>query len=212
MSNELLNSDERLAAARAGDSNALAEIFAQNRARLRRMVEIRIDDRLAGRIDPSDVLQEAFIDAQRRIQELEHVEMTVYKWLRLKIGNRMIDLHRFHLGSQKRSVRREISLYRGAMPMASSVSLASQLLGKFTTASNVAMRAEARVRVQEALNEMDEIDREVLVLRHFEELTNVETAEVLDISQNAASNRYIRALQRLKGVLSAIPSLREGLS
>ena len=122
---------------------------------------------------------------------------------------RLIDLHRFHLGAQKRSARREISLFRGAMPMASSASLASKLLGKTTSVSNAAMRAEARVRVQEALNGMEDIDREVLVLRHFEDLSNVETATLLGISQNAASNRYVRALKRFKEALAPFPGLLE---
>ena len=118
--------------------------------------------------------------------------------------------HRFHLGTQKRSARREISLFRGAMPLASSASLASKLLGRATSASNAAMRAEARVRVQEVLNSMDEIDREVLVLRHFEDLSNAETATLLGISQNAASNRHVRALKRLKESLAGFPGLLEG--
>ena len=141
--------------AKRGDSDAIAQLIGRYRDRLQRMVEIRLDDRLAGRIDPSDVLQETFIDVQNRIHELKDTEMSFYLWLRLKVGNRLIDLHRFHLGAQQRSVRREISLYRGAMPMASSASLAYQLVGKITSASNAAIRAEARVRVQEALNGME---------------------------------------------------------
>ena len=191
MRKETRTDDGLLDDAKRGDSDAIAQLFSRYRDRLRRMVEIRLDNRLAGRIDPSDVLQETFIDIQNRIHELRDGDMSFYLWLRLKVGNRLIDLHRFHLGAQQRSVRREISLYRGAMPMASSASLAHQLVGKITTASNAAIRAEARVRVQEALNGMGEIDREFLVLRHFEDLSNAETAGVLNISQNAASNRYV---------------------
>jgi RNA polymerase sigma-70 factor (ECF subfamily) len=104
-----------------------------------------------------------------------------------------------------RDVGQEVSLYRGALPQASSVSLAAQLLGRLRSPSLAAMRAEMQLRLQEALNEMDPLDRVVLTLRHFEELTNGETARVLGIQKSAASNRYIRALQRLRKVLSSIP-------
>ncbi len=209
MQEETVHTDRLLDDAKRGDSNAIAQLFDCYRDRLRRMVEIRLDNRLAGRVDPSDVLQETYIDVQSRIHELQDSDMPFFLWLRLKVANRLCDLHRFHLGAQKRSVGREISLYRGAMPMASSASFASQLLGKLTSASNAAIRAEAGVLVQQVLNGMNEIDREVLVLRHFEDLTNAETAQVLDISQNAASNRYIRGLRRLKEVLSSIPGFSD---
>ena len=120
-------------------------------------------------------------------------------------------MHRFHLGAQMRDAGQEVSLHRGPFPQASSVSLAAQLLGKLTSASRAAIRAEHKLIVQEALNGMDPIDREVLALRHFEHLSNDETALILGITKSAASNRYIRALKRLKGVLSAIPGLREQL-
>ena len=104
----------------------------------------------------------------------------------------------------------EVSLYRGALPEADSASLAAQLLGKLTTASRAAVRAENQLLVQGALNAMEPIDREVLTLRHFEMLSNEETAQVLGLSKSAASNRYVRALRRLKEILSAIPGLIEG--
>jgi RNA polymerase sigma-70 factor (ECF subfamily) len=114
-------------------------------------------------------------------------------------------LHRQHLGAQARDVGREISLHRGAIPQATSVSLAHQLLGRLTSASQAAMRAELQTRLQVVLNGMDPLDREVLALRHFEELSNAETAEVLGIQKAAASNRYFRALRRLKDLLDALP-------
>jgi RNA polymerase sigma-70 factor (ECF subfamily) len=132
-------------------------------------------------------------------------------WLRLITGQRLTDVHRFHLGAQMRDAGQEVSLYRGAFPQASSISLAAQLLGKMTSASKAAIRAEHKLIVQEALNGMDAIDREVLALRHFEHLSNDETAHVLGLSKAAASNRYIRALKRLKEILSSIPGLRERL-
>jgi RNA polymerase sigma-70 factor (ECF subfamily) len=110
-----------------------------------------------------------------------------------------------------RDAGQEVSLHRGPFPQASSVSLAAQLLGKLTSASQAAIRVEHKLIVQEALNSMDPIDREVLALRHFEHLSNDETAHVLGLSKSAASNRYIRALKRLKEILSSIPGLREHL-
>jgi RNA polymerase sigma-70 factor (ECF subfamily) len=114
-------------------------------------------------------------------------------------------VHRQHLGAKMRDAGQEVSLYRGALPQASSASLAEQLLGRMTSPSVAAVRAEMQLRLQEALNGMDATDREVLVLRHFEELSNGETAAVLGLQKSAASNRYIRALKRLKDVLSTTP-------
>ncbi len=196
--------DELLDRVRDGDQDAIAELFAQHRQRLRTMIELRMDPRLAGRVDPSDVLQDTFIDLNKRIHEYQAGELPFFLWLRLKVGHRLTYLHRYHLGTQKRSAFREVSLVNGPMPAASSVSLASQLMGRITSASNAAIRAETRLRLQEALNKMDDMDREVLVLRHFEDLTNVETAQALQISQTAASNRYIRSLKKLKDAMKSM--------
>jgi RNA polymerase sigma-70 factor (ECF subfamily) len=196
--------------AAAGDQQALAEVFDLYRERLRQMVRLRLDRRLQGRLDPSDVLQEAYFDLARRLPEYaRNPAMPFYLWLRFLTGQRLIDLHRHHLGAQMRDAGQEVSLYRGALPQASSVSLAAQLLGRLTTASRAAIRAETQIRVQEALNSMDPMDREVLVLRHFEMLSNDETAEVLGIRKSAASNRYIRALKRLKDILTALPGFND---
>jgi RNA polymerase sigma-70 factor (ECF subfamily) len=116
-------------------------------------------------------------------------------------------LHRQHLGVQARDAGRELSLHRGPYPQATSISLAQQLLGRMTSASQAAVRAELQTRLQVVLNGMDVIDREVLALRHFEELTNAEPAEVLGIQKSAASNRYIRALKRLKEILDSMPGV-----
>src|SRR5207302_4122976 len=127
-----------------------------------------------------------------------------FLWLRHITGQKLITAHRQHLGAQVRDADREVSLYRGALPQASSMSLAAQLLGRLTAPSQAALRAELQIRVQETLNGMDPMDREVLTLRHFEMLTNAETAAVLGIKKSAASNRYIRALERLKDILSGL--------
>jgi RNA polymerase sigma-70 factor (ECF subfamily) len=198
--------DDLLARAKAGEEQALAELFSRFRDRLRRMVHLRLDRRLQGRLDASDILQEAYIDIARRFPQYAAAgEIPFFLWLRQITGQKLIDLHRHHLGAKMRDASQEVSLYRGALPQASSVSLAAQLLGRLTTASRAAMRAELQLRVQEALNSMDPLDREVLTLRHFEMLSNEETAQVLGIKKTASSNRYIRALKRLKELLAGIP-------
>jgi RNA polymerase sigma-70 factor (ECF subfamily) len=195
------DTDDLLRRARDGDRQALAELFTHYRERLRQMVRLRLDRHLQGRLDPSDVLQEAYLDFARRLPEYD-ANLPFFLWLRALTGQRLIDLHRQHLGAKMRDAAQEVSLYRGALPQASSVSLAAQLLGRLTSASRAAIRAETQIRVQEALNSMDALDREVLTLRHFEMLTNEETAQVLGIRKSAASNRYVRALKRLKDILA----------
>jgi RNA polymerase sigma-70 factor, ECF subfamily len=198
---EILN--ERL---RQGDPQALAELFAGQRERLRRMVRLRMDRRLQGRLDPSDVLQEAFLEATQRLPEFQTQQnLPAHLWLRLLTGQRLLILHRRHLGAQMRDVGQEVSLHKGAFPPVSSASLAAQLMGRQSSPSQAAVRAEVQIRLQEALNTLEPLDREVLALRHFEELSNTETARVLGLSKSAASNRYVRALVRLKAVLDQMP-------
>lgn len=201
-------SDVLLPRLKAGDPQALAEAFTGFRPRLRRMVSLRLDRRLQGRVDPSDVLQDAFVDAGKRLAEYSaNPAMPPFLWLRWIVGERLLALHRRHLGAQVRDVGQEVSIYRRALPQATSCSLAAQLLGHLTSPTLAAQRAEMQLRLQEVLNRMEPIDREVLALRHFEELTNNEVAEVLGIQKSAASNRYVRALKRLKEVLSSMPGL-----
>jgi RNA polymerase sigma-70 factor (ECF subfamily) len=188
------------------DAEAVAEIFAHYRDRLKRMVRLRLDRRLQGRVDPSDVLQEAYLDVAARAAEYAaKPEMPFFLWLRLITGQRLLEIHRRHLQTKMRDADLEVSLYGGALPHANSMSLAAQLLGRLTTASAAAMRAELQIHLQQVLNAMDPIDREILALRHFEELSNGEIATVLELSKSAASNRYIRALKKLKDELSHIP-------
>jgi RNA polymerase sigma-70 factor (ECF subfamily) len=194
--------------AAAGDSAALAELFGRYRQRLRAMVRLRMDRRLQGRVDPSDVLQEAYLDvAQQLSTYLAKREMPFYLWLRLTTGQRLMRLHRQHLGAAIREAGREVSLHRGALPQASSVSLAAQLLGKMTSASKAVERVEIQLQLQAALNGMDEMDREIIALRNFEELSNAEAAQVLGLEPSTASKRYIRALKRLQEILKSIPGL-----
>ncbi len=119
--------------------------------------------------------------------------MAFFLWLRLMTGQRLMRIHREHLGAAMRDAGREVSLYKGALPQASSASLAAQLLGRLTSASQAISRAEVQLQIQSALNGMEPIDREIIALRHFEELTNAEAAEVLALEPLTASKRYIRA-------------------
>jgi RNA polymerase sigma-70 factor (ECF subfamily) len=191
--------------AECGDERALSDLFARHRDRLRRMVKLRMDRRLQGRIDPSDVLQEAYIEvSQRAVDYLANPTMPAFLWVRLITGQKLMALHRKHLGAQMRNAGHEVSLHGGALPPASSISIAAMLLGRITSPTRAASRAEMQVRLQDVLNSMDPIDREVLTLRHFEELGNSETAQVMGISKSAASSRYVRALMRLKKELASM--------
>jgi RNA polymerase sigma-70 factor (ECF subfamily) len=193
--------------AATGDRVLWGDLLERHRARLRKVVVLRLDPRLQGRVDPSDVVQDAFIDASRRLPEYarEPGPMPFFLWLRFLVGQRILEQHRRHLGAQARDAGREVSLYRGAMPEASSAAIAAQLLGRLTSPSQAAIRAERKLRLQAALNLMDPIDREILVLRHYEKLTNHEAAMVLNLDKSAASKRYARALVRLKDLLAEMP-------
>jgi RNA polymerase sigma-70 factor (ECF subfamily) len=202
---------EDLRRAAAGDETALPALWDRHRARLRQMVRLRLDRRLQGRVDPSDVLQEAYLDLAARLPDYARDRpMPPFLWLRLVTGQRLMQVHRHHLGAAMRSAGREVSLYRGALPQASSASLAAQLLGRLTTASQAAARAERQLQLQEVLNGMDPMDREILALRHFEELSNGEAADVLGLSRSAASARYVRALGRLRDLLEHVPGFTDG--
>ena len=198
--------------ARAGDREARSALFAQHRDRLRRMVEMRMDARLRARIDASDVVQDAYVDVVERLDDyLRDPKLPLLLWLRLVVGERLSKLHRHHLGTQMRDAGREVALYHGALPLASSAALAAQLLGKYTSPTQAAFRAERILRMQEALNSLDPVDREIIALRHFEELTAAEAAQVLGIEESAAVKRDFRALKRLKQVLADLPGGLEGI-
>ena len=212
MENNSAETVRLLERARAGDQEALAEIFARHRDRLRRMVELRLDRRLQARLDPSDVIQDACLEVAQRLEDyLKEPNLPLFLWLRLVVGEQLINLHRHHLGTQMRDAGLEVSLYRGALPEASSAALAAQLLGKHTSPTQAAVRAERLLRIQEALNSLDPLDREIISLRHFEQLSRAESAQALGIEESAASKRYIRALKRLKSILADMAGGLEGL-
>jgi RNA polymerase sigma-70 factor (ECF subfamily) len=189
--------------AAAGDQDVWASLLMQHRQRLRCMIALRMDRRLQGRIDPSDVLQDAYLHASRKLADyVTNPAIPFFLWLRVITGQRLTILHRHHLGVLGRHAGREVSLYQGALPQASSAALAAHLLGRDTRPSEAAQRAERAIQLQEALNTLEPMDREILALRHFEELSNAEAAHLLDIRESAASKRYTRALKHLKDVLS----------
>jgi len=200
-----------VARAAAGDREAIVELLGVYRSRLKTMVTMRLDPRLQGRVDASDVIQEGYLDAIRRVEEyIRDPSVPFYIWLRFLVGQRVAEHHRRYLGRPGRNVDREVSIYGGAIPGVSSGALAARLLGKLTSPVQAAVRAERKLQLQEALNKMDPIDREILVLRHYEGMTNVEAAAALGIEKAAASKRYTRALERLSKILADLPGGVDG--
>jgi RNA polymerase sigma-70 factor (ECF subfamily) len=195
-----------------GDDQAWRQLMEEHGVRLRRMVALRMDPRLQGRIDPSDVVQESYIDAARRLPDYtKNPTMPFFVWLRWLVGQRLMEQHRRHLGAQARDASREVSLYHGAFPEASAADLAANVLGELSTPSEAVMRLERIKHLQAALESLEPIDREILVLRHFEQLSNREAAEILQLDKSTASKRYTRALMRLKDALAAMPGGRDNL-
>lgn len=197
------NESEHILEILRSETPRLGGVLAQHQERLIRIVRLRLDRRLQGRVDPADVVQEAFLEAASRLESyLREPRVPWFVWLRFLTLQRLALAHRQHLGVQARDVGRQVSLHEGPMPQASSAFLAAQLVGKLTSPSEAAIRAERKLHLERALNEMEEIDREVLMLRHFEQLSNAEAARVLGIKPAAAGNRYVRALERLRRIIS----------
>lgn len=206
MSDEPSDTTRLVERLRTGDRRALTDLFLRHRDRLRHMVELRLDPRLRGRVDACDVLQDAFLDAVAEVDAyLRGPEMPARLWLRLVVGERLAIVHRRHLGTRMRDAGQEVRLGLGRAPQATSAALASMLLGRLTSPSAAAARAELVTQVQEALNALAPQDREVVALRDFEGLSRAEAAQVLGISEQAGAKRYIRALKRLKAVLATMP-------
>jgi RNA polymerase sigma-70 factor (ECF subfamily) len=195
--------DELLQRMRDGSEAALAEVFSIYRQRLRRIIRFRLDHRLARRVSDSDVLQDTYLAAARRLEHFrKQPQMSPLLWFRLVAQQQLIDLHRQHLHAEMRDVRREVSIEQPAASLHTSLALAAQLVGQATAVSEIVARAERIQRLEQTLNRMDPMDREVIALRHFEELSNIETAAVLGIQHSAASKRYLRAMSRLTELLS----------
>jgi len=188
----------------AGGDAAVAELFSEFQPRLERMVEFRLDRRLRGRVDSLDIIQEAYIEIARRISDYtSNPTVAFYVWVRQITWQTLVSVHRRHLG-QKRHPGMEVRLNR-KNPNETAFSIAEALVGQLTSPSGAARRQEDYDQLREALSTMDDTDREVLALRHFEQLGNNEVADILEISRTAASNRYVRAIKRLGDVLATLP-------
>jgi RNA polymerase sigma-70 factor (ECF subfamily) len=195
------DTDELLRRTQAGEVEARGALLERHRGRLTRMVELRLDPRLAARLDPSDVVQEALAEADRRLDGyLKERPLPFYPWLRQLAWDRLGHEHRRHLRAGKRSVRREEG-YPGGLPAGSAAELAERLLDQGTGPSEALRRQERRQRVRRALAALDEDEREVLALRYLEQLSAREVAAVLGVGEGAAKKRALRALERLRGLL-----------
>jgi RNA polymerase sigma-70 factor (ECF subfamily) len=193
------------------EPKALESLFARHQERLRRMIRLRLDRRLRDKFDSTKVLQLVFEQVSQRIGEyLGGQGLPFFLWLRQVAGQCVMTLQEKHLGDRAGGIPAEISLYRGALPEVNSVALAAQLLGQATSATHAATRADMQIRLQDALNSMDPLDREILTLCHFEDLKNAEAALVLKMDPAETSRRYIRAIKRLKEILSSIPGFAAG--
>jgi RNA polymerase sigma-70 factor (ECF subfamily) len=182
---------------------AVVQLFDQYRSKLARMVDLRLDARVVGKVDVEDILQDAFVEAARRIRDfVDRPSVPFFVWLRQITGQVLIDVHRRYLGAQMRDVSREVSLDRWGAESTSSAFLVAQLADSLTSPSQFAVRNEMVGQLRIALHDLGELDREVLILRHLEQLSNNDVAEILGIDKYAASKRYVRALQRLRNVMS----------
>ncbi|MCS7020428.1 MAG: sigma-70 family RNA polymerase sigma factor [Gemmataceae bacterium] len=197
-----------VAAAQAGDTQAAERLLASHREPLRRLIAARLDPMLARRLDASDIVQDVLLEANQRLAGyLQNPEMPFHLWLRHLAMDRIIDVHRRHRLAQRRSVDREESLTAQTDSVdASGLDWAASLVDQARTPASEAIRRELYRRVTAAVLQLTEADREILLLRHQEQLTNQEAALVLGISEAAASMRYLRALRRLRSLL--LPSNR----
>ncbi len=194
--------DRLLDDARAGKDGAVDELLGQFREPLRRAIDLRLDPVLARRVDASDIVQDVLIEANQRLTEyLKSPDMPFHLWLRHLAQDRIIDTHRRHRLAQRRSVDREQPIARPAWADESSQSLVAQLVDAERTPASEAVQAELARRLAAAVNELSDDDREVILLRHHEQLSNQDVARLLGLTEAAASMRYLRALRRLRAVL-----------
>jgi RNA polymerase sigma-70 factor (ECF subfamily) len=174
----------------------------RHRDALRKLVGHRMDRAIARRVDASDVVQDVLLEASNRLANyLDQPALPFHLWLRQLARDRMIDMHRRHRQAQRRSVDRERSLAARAHSGQSSLDLAARLADAELTPVAASIRRELQLRYHEAIEELAEDDREILLMRHFEQLTNSEAAEALGLSPPAAGMRHLRALRRLKDQL-----------
>ena len=203
MSSELPQHQEIVQALQAEGEDALARYFGQVAPRLKRIVKFRLDYRLGGRVSESDVIQETYVRAAKRMGRFidNNDAMPFFVWLRLETNQKLDEIHRQHFGAQMRDVRREMKLGGNDQAGKTSMAMAAHLVAQMTSPSRVVERAEQIAHLESALSEMEPLDQEVIALRHFEELSNVEAAEVLGLQPSAASKRYLRALVKLRKIM-----------
>ncbi len=195
------HSDDERSILANGGPGALGELFSQHRDRLERIIAFRLDPGIRSRVDAADVLQEAYLEIARRLPEFLRAEnVSFFVWIRGRTLQTLVDVHRRHF-RERRDANREIRLHDRIGGQDTSLSIARFLIDELTSPSQAAVQAEEVRSLQEALNAMNETDREVLALRHFEQLTNNQVAEILGLSVTAASNRYLRAAARLGEIL-----------
>lgn len=188
--------------AQGGEANAADRLLEEHRAPLRRMIDLRLDRALAGRVDASDVVQDVLLEASRRLADyLRNPAMPFYLWLRHIARDHVIDAHRRHRVAQRRSLDREQRI-APALVDQSSLDLAGQFVDQELTPASAAIRAELAHRLHEAVAALEESDREVILMRHFEQMSNQGTAAELGLSEAAASMRYLRAIRRLRALLT----------
>ncbi|MEM7557799.1 MAG: sigma-70 family RNA polymerase sigma factor [Planctomycetota bacterium] len=201
------NVEQLLKRAADGDQTARSDLIDLYRGRIKNMVSLRMDRRLLSRLDASDILQEATIEASNRMDDYfaSSNSMDFFLWLRWIANDKLIDAQRFHLGAQKRNIGMELSLDARPLAEATSYALAEHLLGRLDHPSEAIRMAETRLALENAINSLDGVDREVLVLRHFEGLSNKETSEILGLKKSGASKRYVNALSALKELLQSVP-------
>jgi len=203
VSQSLIALDEKL---RQGDNQALAELFSIYRERLLRIIHFRLDQRLKTRIDTDDVLQDSYMEALKRIEHFRNFSGSSFVWLALLVKQTLIDLQRFHFTAEKRDIGKEFLI----SDMATSMNLAYHLVAQVSSPSRKVMQMDILANVGNAIATMDETDQEILAMRHFEEFSNKEAAEALQINQKAASIRYVRALQRLKEIMQQFTIFENG--
>lgn len=185
-----------------GDAQARAHLFERYRPQLKKMVRLRLDRRLLGRIDESGIVQEALLAASHRLSEyLANPLPPFYLWLRRIASNILVKTCRTYHGSRSDDAEGGIFLYRGALPVPTAQALAAQLLGIRNSPERDLVKAQMRMRLQDALNTLAPLDREILALRCFEQLSNDEAAQVLELEPSDARKRHIHALARLQRIL-----------
>ena len=191
-----------LKAARAGDSDAVNRLLEKHRGPVRRLIEMRLDQKVRRRIDVSDVVQEVMVDASTRLDKyLNNPAMAFHLWLRQIASDRIIDTYRRHRGTAKRDMDREQPIVFSRGPDQSTMELAAAICDPAVTPATAATNREIALQVERAIERLAEPDREIVLMRHYEHLSNIETAQVLNLSPPAASMRYLRAVRRLRELL-----------